>query len=244
MSDYIIFKFRKINKYTLMSIVNSELYFARPDCLNDPFDCQIDIVASFENAIFRADEQTRGALEKIRHNDYLKIFQHEIKKMGVCAFSQSQGNRLMWSHYADEHRGICLTYAIPRSFIDENIDNIMGITNVDYDNSLSDWFLKEVPKLAGAHASFEDYAKTLLKKALTVKAKEWGYEEEVRFLRRSSGAQTINKENLVEVCFGLATPDQDVEFFSKLLRYHGYDVKLRKVVRSKSSDFGIEPVEI
>jgi hypothetical protein len=150
----------------------------------------------------------------------------------------------MWSHYADEHRGICLTYAIPRSFIDENIDNIMGITNVDYKNSLSDWFLREVPKLAGTNASFEDYAKLLLKKALTVKAEEWGYEEEVRFLRRSSGAQTINKEYLVEVCFGLSTPVQDIEVVSKLLRHHGYDVKRRKVVRSKASDFGIEPVEI
>ncbi len=62
----------------------------------------------------------------------------------------------------------------------------MGITNVDYDSTLSDWFLNEVPKLAKFN-SFEDYAKTLLKKALTVKAKEWGYEEEVRFLRRSAG---------------------------------------------------------
>jgi len=68
--------------------------------------------------------------------------------MGVCAFSLTQENRLMWSHYADDHRGICLTYAIPRSFIDNNIDKIMGITNVDYDSTLSDWFLNEVPKLA------------------------------------------------------------------------------------------------
>jgi len=223
--------------------VNSELYFARPDCLNDPFDCQVDIVASFENAVSKADEQIRGLLEKIRHNDYLNRLQTEIKSMGVCAFSLTQENRLMWSHYADEHRGICLTYAIPRSFIDKNVDKIMGITNVDYDNSLSDWFLNEVPNLAKI-TSFEEYAKTLLKKALTVKAKEWGYEEEVRFLRRSAGVQTINKRYIVEICFGLATPDQDVDFLTKLLWQHGYNVKLRKVVRSKSSDFGIEPIKI
>jgi len=131
-----------------MSIVNSELYFARPDCLNDPFDCQIDIIASFENAVSRADEPTRSLLKKIRHNDYLDRLQTEIKNMGVCSFSLTQENRLMWSHYADEHRGICLTYSIPKSFIDENIDKIMGITNVDYNKDLSDFFLEEVPKLA------------------------------------------------------------------------------------------------
>ena len=227
-----------------MSIVNSELYFARPDCLNDPFDCQIDVIASFDNAIFRADKQTRCLLERIRHNDYLSKLQHVIKRMGVCAFSLTQENRLMWSHYADEQRGMCFTYAIPRSFIDENIVNIMGITNVDYDNSLSDWFLNEVPKLVDLQASFEYFAKTLLKKALTVKAKEWSYEEEVRFLRRSSGVQTINKKYLVEVCFGLATPDQNIEVVSKLLSNHGYNVTLRRVVRSKSSDFGYGPIEI
>ena len=243
MSDYVIFKFRKIDKNTLRSIVNSELYFARPDCLNDPFDCQVDIIASFESAVSRADELTRVLLEKIRHNDYLSRVQTEIKSMGVCAFSLKQENRLMWSHYADEHRGICLTYEIPRSYIDENVDNIMGITDVDYNNTLSDWFLNEVPTLVKI-TSFEEYAKTLLKKALTVKAKEWSYEEEVRFLRRSAGVQTIDKRYLKEVCFGLATPDQDVELIRKLLGQNEYNVKLRKVVRSKSSDFGIEPIEI
>jgi hypothetical protein len=207
MNDYTIFKFRKINKFTLMAIVNSELYFARPDRLNDPFDCQIDIVASFENAVLRADDQTRDLLQKIQHNDYLSRLQHEISEMGVCAFSLRQDNRLMWSHYADEHRGICFTYDIPRSFIDENIDNLIGVTNVDYDKSLSDWFLEEVPKLPG-HASFEDYCKTLLKKALSVKAKEWSYEDEVRFLRKRSGSQAIDKKYMVEVCFGLATPNR------------------------------------
>jgi hypothetical protein len=243
MNDYTIFKFRKINKFTLMSIVNGELYFARPDSLNDPFDCQIDIVASFENAATMANDQTRDLLKRIQHNEYLSRLKHEISNMGVCAFSKTQENRLMWSHYADEHRGICLTYDIPKSFIDENIDQLMGITDVDYDRSLSDWFLEEVPKLSG-RASFEDYAKTLLKKALTVKAKEWSYENEVRFLRRSSGTQSINKKYLVEVCFGLATPNQDIDVVSKLLHYHGYNVRLRKVVRDQSSDFGIKPVEI
>ncbi|MCG2757311.1 MAG: DUF2971 domain-containing protein [Desulfobacteraceae bacterium] len=243
MCDYVIFKFRKIDKNTLKSLVNSELYFARPDCLNDPFDCQVDIVASFENAVSRADELTRNLLEQIRHNEYLIRVQTEIESMGVCAFSLALENRLMWSHYADDHRGICLTYAIPQSFIDVNVDKIIGITNVDYDNTLSDWFLNEVPKLTKL-TSFEEYAKTLLKKALTVKAKEWGYEEEVRFLRRSAGVQVIDKKYLIQICFGMATPDQDIDFLTNLIRQCGYNVDLCKMVPSRSSDFGLEPIEI
>lgn len=38
MSDYTMFRFRAINKHLLASLVNSEIYFAQPNCLNDPFD--------------------------------------------------------------------------------------------------------------------------------------------------------------------------------------------------------------
>jgi hypothetical protein len=73
-----------------MAIVNSELYFARPDCLNDPFDCQIDIIASFENAVSRADDQTRELLQRIQHNDYLSRLQHEINNMSLRIFPNTR----------------------------------------------------------------------------------------------------------------------------------------------------------
>jgi len=37
------YKFRRIDKYTIESLVTPSLYFARPSELNDPFDCQINL---------------------------------------------------------------------------------------------------------------------------------------------------------------------------------------------------------
>ena len=114
MSDYIIFKFKKINKNLLKSLLNSELYFARPDRLNDPFDCRFDnIFSSLENAISRASGLTRndlGQLREVVSSMNMGKFKTDLENVGVCSFSLELENTLMWSHYADNHRGVCLTY--------------------------------------------------------------------------------------------------------------------------------------
>jgi predicted SAM-dependent methyltransferase len=35
---------------------------------------------------------------------------------GVMCFSRTWSNRLMWAHYADQHRGICLGVDVPDAF--------------------------------------------------------------------------------------------------------------------------------
>ena len=46
--DFLCFKFRAINKHLIESLVNPSLYFARPDTLNDPFDCRLDLRGTFK----------------------------------------------------------------------------------------------------------------------------------------------------------------------------------------------------
>ncbi len=241
MNDYVIFKFTKIDKNTLKSLVNSELYFARPDHLNDPFDCRVDILASLENAISRATGPTRNTLEQLREDINIEKIKTDLENFGVCSFSLELKNTLMWSHYADAHHGVCLTYALPKSFFDENVKEIIGIVKVDYGlNPLSDWFLQEALK----PTPLKDFILFLIKKALTVKAKLWEYEEEVRIVRQKEGVQVIDKQYLKQICFGLATPDSDITLLKNIIRQCGYKVDLCRMIRSTSSDFGLESIEI
>jgi len=241
MSDFVIFKFKRINKNLLKSLVNSELYFARPEHLNDPFDCRVDIISSLENAIYRANKPTSNKLKKIRSSIYMDKIKTDLENMGVCSFSLELENTLMWSHYTDDHSGVCLTYALPKSFFDETIDEILGITKVDYGlNPLSDWFLKNTCKFS----SIDDLIRALIKKALNVKAKPWNYEKEVRILRRKEGVQVIDKQYLKQICFGLTTSDSDITLLKNISRQCGYKVDFRQMVRRRSSDFGFEPIRI
>ncbi len=56
MSNYVFFKFKKIDKNLIDSLSKSYLHFASVKNLNDPIDCQIDICASITSAIARCDD--------------------------------------------------------------------------------------------------------------------------------------------------------------------------------------------
>lgn len=242
MTDYVLFKYRKIDKNLLKSLVHSEIFFAGPDRLNDPFDCRVDILKALENAISRAPHQSRVKLEKLRSmSGFFETVQADFAKVGVCSFALDLKCSLMWSPYADDHCGICLTYSFPESFFYENAGQIIGTDKVDYGiNPLSDWFVEVAPSLN----SFEEFGISLIKKVLTVKAKPWEYEKEVRIIRRAEGIQVIDKRYLKQVCFGLRTSPSDVTLVKALLDDCGYDVALCKMTRTAGSDFEVDAVDI
>lgn len=242
MSNYVLFKFKKIDKYLLKALVQSEIYFARPDQLNDPFDCRVDLLSALENAISRTEGALRTTLEKFRRIDpLLKDVQERLVTVGVCSFSLELKNSLMWAHYADNHHGLCLKYSVPESFFYENQDRILGIDKVEYgEHPLLDWFLETMPKLG----SMDELVTSLIKRALTVKAQPWHYEAEARIIRRTEGVHALNKHQLVQVCFGLRTPNTDIALVREVLGQCGYDASVCKIIRDVRSDFGLNVVEI
>jgi len=204
---------KKIDKHLLKSLINSELYFARPARLNDPFDCRVNIINALENAIHRSLPPVRQRLEKIRKmKSFFDKVQTDLEGMGVSSFSLDLENPIMWSHYADNHRGICLAYSFPESFFYEAADYILGIASVDYGlDPLSNWFLREASGLG----SFDEFGMSLIQKILTIKAEQWEYENEVRIIKNTGGVYPIDKKYLKQVCFGLATPETDVQLIKK-----------------------------
>jgi len=242
MSDSIIFKFRAINKHLLASLINSEIYFAQPSCLNDPFDCRVDVLRALENAIIKAPPESREALVKLRKMDgFFEKVQTDVSQFGVCSFSLEINNPPMWSHYANDHRGVSLLYSFPEAYFYDNKDRILGIVPVEYDtNPLTDWFISRAPNLG----SFEEFGVNLVSKILSIKAKQWGYEGEARILRTTPGVEPLERNHLKQVCFGLETPEADVALITNIIRQSNYDLTLCRMVRCRETDFGIKPVEI
>ncbi|ADE14203.1 hypothetical protein Nhal_1030 [Nitrosococcus halophilus Nc 4] len=240
MTDYVLFKFKKIDKTLLKSLVHGEIYFAQPERLNDPFDCSVDIFNALEKAISRSQSTIRTRLEQLRAmNCFIDKVQADLRHVGVCSFSLELINPLMWSHYADGHRGVCLTYAFPESFF--YVEPIIGIDQVDYGlNPLSKWFIEEAANIN----SFEQLSIALIKKVLTVKSLSWGYEKEVRIIRRSDGVQRLDRRHLKQICFGMSTSESDIQLVKELIENCGYEVTLCKIVRDESMDFGLKTVEL
>lgn len=242
MSDYIIFKFRAINKHLLASLVNSEIYFAQPSCLNDPFDCRVEVFRALENAIIQSPPECHENLMKLRKMEvFFEKVQSDASRIGVGSFSLEINNPLMWSHYATNHRGVALMYSFPEAYFYANEDRILGIDRVEYDTSpLTDWFVHQAPSLG----TIEEFGVALIKKILTIKAKPWEYENEVRILRSTPGVESIDRKHLRQVCFGIETAEADEALITKIIKQGQYDLTLCKMVRCSDTDFGIKPEEI
>lgn len=132
-----LYKFQSFSVNALSSLSENYLYFANPNQLNDPFD-----VAS-------------ESLEKQFKN--LKLSKNDFK---LCSLSQINDNKLMWSHYTQEHTGICVGY----KFL--YLPNYVGKDKVKYKNTNLDE--KEI---------FDNIIEYW-----TVKSEDWEYEKEVRLL--------------------------------------------------------------
>ncbi|MCP3670910.1 MAG: DUF2971 domain-containing protein [Gammaproteobacteria bacterium] len=244
MADYRFFKYKPVSKNLLKSLVDSSIFCASPAKLNDPFDCQVDLAKSLRLAASRVEGSRREALLRIADSDeFVNGLKKKMEPIGVCSFSQNLEHPLMWSHYADEHRGLCLLYEFEENFLRDASNEIIGVSDmVCDDDALSKWLVEIIPN--EIDEEFYDYfTKELLKKVLIVKASAWDYEQEIRIIREHEGVFPIPKECLKQICFGLRTPESDINLVRRIVDSSGYSVEYCKISNS-TTDFGINASEI
>jgi hypothetical protein len=63
-----------------------------------------------EEGDWKADKKARNYLERMLAWSIESQVRQEFDSRGVLSFSATWKSVLMWSHYADEHRGICLEF--------------------------------------------------------------------------------------------------------------------------------------
>jgi hypothetical protein len=192
---YTLMKFRPVNKYLLDSLVKSQLFFASPARLNDPFDCRVDLKKALQNAIDQSSSKEKENLSKlIKMEGFFNKLGKDVGNCGICSFSLELLNSLLWSHYADGHKGICLTYRFDESYIIDPSNEIIGIADVKYEtNPLTEWFkikANELPNL-----KFDNFFEEIIKTILTIKDDCWGHEKEIRIIRKAEGTLELQKNS-------------------------------------------------
>jgi len=118
----------------------------------------------------------------------------------VCSFCAKPDNPIVWSHYADSHRGFCLIF-------DADNEVFGGAIGVVYRD--------EYPTLDVTEVDDE----RILKAAGLVKFTDWEYEDEFRLVSAEpsfpdalpvqNNKWTFPSEMLIGVIFGLRISDQD-----------------------------------
>ena len=184
--------FYKCPAESLSLIVNRELYFSDPAHFNDPYDCQINIseavMEAIENAELSTEHRVKAKLEKIINlADLFQKIEKDVRGCGILSLSKINNDVLMWSHYADNHKGFCIGFNLSK-FMDYNIENgIIGMSDVQYcsNNPFSNFFINfaKVEELP----TWDEFWLELFSIGLLAKSKSWRHEEEVRAICKMPG---------------------------------------------------------
>jgi len=242
MTEYTCFKFRRIDDRLVDALIKSTVYFPRPAQLNDPFDCSVDIFRTIDHAINSGRCEFAELLRRFRSDvSAIERFRSQVAKMGVGSFSTTIEETLLWSHYANNHRGVALRYEFPVEMLRDDDENILGASLVSYDpNAISEWLIKNAHLYKQNH---HDFIIGLLKKVLMSKAPSWSYEKEARIIRFESGPHEIPRSALTQVVFGLQASPEDEDRIRKIINKYYEKFKFGRAVRT-ANDFGIEFIEI
>ncbi len=172
------FKYHKVDKNLIDGLSRGYLYFPSLEKLNDPLDCRVDLVNVIERATAKSEGKARANLQRLlASRDFLDSIIKKVAEVGVCSFSSGLLKPMMWSHYADEHRGVCLLYKIPDTFINYDKNKIIGRSPVSYgDNILTDSLIKVAENLSEFDAV--QIMESLVVPIFTAKGLDWEVEDE------------------------------------------------------------------
>lgn len=232
MPKQIFYKFRNwSNADHRKWLLDQQVYFASPAQFNDPFDCSInyryDLLSPEEknekyydmlrkDKSHLTDEQIKVEVEKWLTEGLLEedaMLENNTKilkattdsQVGILSLTKTNTPILLWSHYADNHKGICIGYdydVLRADFITKynNPKKVFFESDVTYS--------KEYPIVIPRKGiPLEEYVVN----PLCTKSKVWEYEQEFRIfiLGATRELTTVPKEAIVEVTMGCKMSDKD-----------------------------------
>ena len=132
-----------------------------------------DIAKTIEEAFDKYQKQLDDAIEDARKNAL------------ISCFSKRKDSLLMWSHYADSHKGVCIEYERPDN--DDFLDVIYQAKRPEAElyKAVSHAIALSIMSGGDLEAAHFENIKELAKPFL-VKSLEWKYEEEIRCLYLSN----------------------------------------------------------
>lgn len=222
-----LFRYTKIDVdgYLIENLKNNQIYFPSPSIYNDPyefifkFDVADEIYEDFikliygnrSNQIFQNCKSKKEVLEDTE--DY--YFSDNSNSFGVACFTESENDDIMWAHYADSHKGVCIEYDNTKYPFNccEKVKYVQDVFTVVITN-LND--LNDINKMTDM----------ILRKNII-----WEYEKEWRLIQNAGDKLTYNNDAIKSITFGF-----NCSPISKKIIYDAtshLDIRYDEVIRSK-----------
>lgn len=167
--------------------MSNKMWYSAPCNFNDPFDCDIAID---EQAILKSLLPGVPGGKIIREGSYAwfqlksnlhkqiapleKALVRQKSSMGISCLSEVPDSLLMWSHYANNHRGFCVAYSL------FELNQKLKFSAVPVIYTKERVCLQSIPL---DQEAINKMTMNLFFQSLTSKSLEWSYEKEWRIIR-------------------------------------------------------------
>lgn len=200
-NDSKYYKYKAFNSYSEETITDNALFFAPKTKLNDPFDLDIRNILAIYNS---------------------KTDEYDVKKMIVekdpclvLSLASRADNLLLWSHYADSHKGLCFEYKLNDiiSAVDSDEKVLFGVIgNVQYER---DRVKFTSLKSAGKLLPFNVCQYFFNIKSVFTKYKDWEYEKEFRVVLFMKNRKNNNEGVIFKVPYSFLYFTESIEISNK-----------------------------
>lgn len=266
--NQLLFKYTTID--TLEKILDGKsLKFTNPLDFNDPFDCNFpgyllskkQIEKSIKNAVkklgvnINSIKELSGEIEKL-HAEIRNVFESHLSSVRddwdklisnyrILCVTDKKDNILMWSHYADSHKGA--TLGIDFSFLkDKKPDPVTyerygewfkRIIDSELDKTIYSIARGELGGLSSDYTedTFSANVMTAMAEYFYFKREDWRYEREHRLVVPFGTFQNdllpIPHTSIKEVIFGVNTKNEDANRVAKKAKIINNSVKLYRAVK-------------
>jgi hypothetical protein len=240
-----LYKYHALTHYTMDGLRQQKLWFGPPAGFNDPFDCAQPVVRARLGddelqVVFDRCVSSPKAPRRELEAQYIKAgrFTDEFHTMarsrlqvvlkeraevqrhqrGVTCFAESNTDLLMWAHYADGHRGVCLEFDTRSEFFAKT-------TQVAYSD--------DYPEI-GAAEIFDNDPTALLRIMIGTKSECWKYEREWRVAHMEANKlYGYGYGVLTGIYLGAMMRETDVPTIRRM--FWNTQTKVHRMIRSDSS---------
>lgn len=152
--------------YVLNLFRKLQLKFTPPDNFNDPYDCMAEI---------KFDVIPKLHYERLQK----KIADSVRSELSVTCFNNNPLNMLMWSHYAQSHKGFMVEFKIPHPTF-EWVHSAFNFQPVTYQDEFPNYSFSSLALANSFNLKRSHEMLGIVKNQYLVKAKDWEYEKEFR----------------------------------------------------------------
>ena len=217
-------KWTTLYKYVSLNRVadildNNRLYLNDGSNFNDPFE------------ITAVDRRTH----RIRH----------IEGLHVLSLTNSYRNKLIWSHYTNSHRGVCLTIKVPSHLVYP----ICYSTKRVYEDSDIDDIISSSKRVSKKSVDKDFSTLSRDKKIAYIKDKKWLYEKEYRIVFDKSEEAGLIFESgnwymsvkVTNIYLGVNFDRNNTGIKSEIIEaYRRNNVSIKRMILS-DNDYSVKP---